>query len=91
MHLVQGRIFSRKSKKWCGNKLWMLVLMMDEGSVVERAHITVVPLTAVLRIYLLPKSKCALSSKNPESRFRMCFGGYGLSAHFTKKRKKNKI
>lgn len=69
----------------------MLVLMMDEGSVVERAHITVVPLTAVLRIYLLPKSKCALSSKNPESRFRMCFGGYGLSAHFTKKRKKKRF
>lgn len=49
MHSLQGAIFSRKSKKWYGNKLGMLVPMMDEGSVMERAYFTVVPLTAVLR------------------------------------------
>lgn len=41
---LQGASFSRKSKKWSGNKLGLLVLMMDEGSVMERAYFTVVPL-----------------------------------------------
>lgn len=39
-------------------KLGMLVFMMDESSVMERVYITVVPLTAVLRIYLLPNVPC---------------------------------
>lgn len=36
--------------------------------------------------YLLPKSKCALSFMKAESRFRMCYRGYGLSARFTKEK-----
>lgn len=36
---LQGASFSRKSKNWSGNKLGLLVLMMDEGSVMERASL----------------------------------------------------
>lgn len=57
---LQGAIFSRKSKKWSGNKLGMLVLMMDEGSVMERAYFTVVPLTAVLRSISIAKEQMCL-------------------------------
>lgn len=57
---LQGASFSRKSKKWSGNKLGLLVLMMDEGSVMERAYFTVVPLL-FWEAYLSHNSKCALS------------------------------
>lgn len=35
----------------------MLVLMMDEGSVMERAYFTVVPLTAVLKSISIAKEQ----------------------------------
>lgn len=38
----------------------MLVLMMDEGSVMERAYFTVVPLAAVLRSISIAKEKKCL-------------------------------
>lgn len=43
-----------------GNKLGMLVLMMDEGSVMERAYLTVVPLTAVMRSISIAKEQMRL-------------------------------
>lgn len=60
MHSLRGTIFSRKSKKWSGNKLGMLVLMMDEGSVMKRAYFAVVPLTAVLRSISIVKEQMRL-------------------------------
>lgn len=38
----------------------MLVLMIDEGSVMERAYFTVVPLTAVLRSASIAKEQMFL-------------------------------
>lgn len=57
---LQGASFSRKSKKRSGNKLGLLVLMMDEGSVMERAYFTVVPLTAVLRSISIAQQQMCL-------------------------------
>ena len=53
--------------------------MMDEGSVMERAHFTVVPLTAVLRSISVVKEQMRLVLQgNPRVGFAMCFGGFGL-------------
>lgn len=44
----------------------MLVLMMDEGSVMERAYFTVVPLTAVLRSVSIAKEQMCLVLQEAE-------------------------
>lgn len=45
----------------------MLVLMMDEGSVMERAYFTVVPPTAVLRSISTEKEQmCLVLHETPE-------------------------
>lgn len=58
-----------------------IVLMMDESSVMERVYITVVPLTAVLRIYLLPNVPCP--PRIPRVDFQCVSEVMVLNAHFT--------